>query len=69
MITTLKEALDKGRSPLNIGRSTERNKRRQARSLENLNYRRSLNSEKANARSMGDADVVQRKIDEIRNRS
>lgn len=52
-----------GRSPLNIGRSLERNKRKQARTAENREYRASLHQQKVSAR--GDANTIQGQIDQI----
>lgn len=51
------------RSPLNVGRSPERNKRKQARSAENRDYRASLHQQKVSAR--GDANIIQGQIDQM----
>jgi len=51
------------RSPLNIGRSLERNKRKQARTAENRAYRASLHQQKCNGR--GNEHVIQGQIDQI----
>ena len=56
-------AMQAKRSPLNVGRSSERNKRKQARSEENRAYRASLHQQKVSAR--GDANTIQGQIDQI----
>ena len=68
MITNWPAAMVAGRSPLNIGRSTARNTRKQARVAENNKYRADLNKQKANARSMDEANKIQGQIDQIRQR-
>lgn len=55
-----------GRSPLNVGRTPERNKRKQVRSEENRAYRASLHQQKVNAR--GDANTIQGQIDQMSKR-
>jgi len=55
------------RSPLNIGRSRERNTRKQARHTENVAYRASLHREKDSA-DFVKKDLVQRNIDAISKR-
>jgi hypothetical protein len=67
MIITWKEAQEKKRSPLNIGRSTSRNRRKQQRSKENVAYRASLNQQKIRG-GADNAAATQRMIDEIKNR-
>ena len=60
------DAQKAGRSPLCLGRSAERNKRKQERTNTNRIYRAELHREKVNSR--GDANVVQGKIAEISKR-
>lgn len=52
-------------SPLNIGRTTERNRRRQDRHKANVVLRASLHAQKASARNAEDADRIQRAISAI----
>lgn len=52
------------RSPLNIGRTIERNRRKQARSKENAEYRASLHRQKSLADSVRKAQI-QGDIDQI----
>ena len=59
MHTTWLSASNAKRSPLNIGRSTERNKRKQQRHAENVALRADLHRQKIRDSS------VQRHIDEI----
>lgn len=59
MHTTWLSASNAKRSPLNIGRSTERNRRKQQRHAENVALRADLHRQKIRDRS------VQRHIDEI----
>lgn len=66
MYTTWIEASKAGRSPLNVGRSTERNRRKQARTDENRAYRADLHRSKVNSRS--DANTIQIQIDQIKER-
>jgi len=54
------------RSPLNIGRSLARNRRKQARSAENVEYRASLHRQKVSSPSK--ANEIQMQLDEIRKR-
>lgn len=53
------------KSPLNKGRSLERNRRKQARGKENREYRAGLHREKASGR---DRAEVQGRIDQISRR-
>ena len=64
MIITWKEAQEKKRSPLNIGRSTSRNRRKQQRSKENVEYRASLHRQKSSS-DMMKKDTIQNQIAEI----
>lgn len=68
MITSWPQAAAAKRSPLNIGRSPERNRRKQDRSEENRKYRASLHSSKANGRSMEEKNTIQNQIGEISKR-
>ena len=62
MHTTWLSASKAGRSPLNIGRSTDRNRRKQQRHAENVSQRADLHRQKV--RDSG----VQRHIDEMSKR-
>ena len=62
MHTTWLAASKAGRSPLNVGRSTERNKRKQQRHAENVALRSSLHQQKLRD------STVQRHIDEMSKR-
>lgn len=53
------------RSPLNTGRTLARNRRKQARHVENVAYRSALHMEKVRA---SDPNATQKKIDEISKR-
>lgn len=68
MITNWPAAQKAGRSPLNIGRSLERNVRKQARTAENNKYRADLHRQKVNARNPEDANRIQGQINEISKR-
>lgn len=52
------------RSPLNIGRTIDRNRRKQSRSRENSEYRASLHRQKSSADSVRKAQI-QGDIDQI----
>ena len=62
MHTTWVSASKAGRSPLNVGRSTERNRRKQQRHAENVAQRADLHRQKIRNSS------VQRHIDEMSKR-
>jgi hypothetical protein len=68
MYTSWIEAQKAGRSPLNVGRSLERNKRKQIRSRENVEYRRSLHQQKETRGNPNDRNTVQDQINEISKR-
>lgn len=55
------------RSPLNTGRTLARNRRKQARTKENREYRAGLHAQKSTANAHN-ADTIQRQIDEISKR-
>lgn len=67
MYTTWFQAQAAGRSPLNVGRSTARNKRKSLRSKENAEYRAQLQRQKDNSDAVK-KDMIQSQINEISKR-